>query len=110
MKARFIFELIVGLTGVISVLIFGEAGFAALALFAAYVFFKKSKPDEREYQLFYRVGNLTAIFTLLLAVLIFLLSDQVIAGNVIGNLWIYLLVFSFLLTHGLCGLVVFTRS
>ncbi len=65
MKTRFYYELIVGVIGLIAVLLFGIPGFAAFALFAGYPQIKTGKPDEREYQLFYKAGNITAVATLL---------------------------------------------
>jgi hypothetical protein len=110
MNKRFYFELAIGLVGIAAVLYFGVAGFAVFALFAAYPWVAKKKADEREYQLFYYTGNITAIATFLLCVVIYLGSDLVINGNKIGDLWLYLVCFSFLAVHGVSGLVIFSRS
>lgn len=110
MKNRFYYELIVGIIGIAAVLVFGQPGFAALALLAGYGFMKRTKADEREYQLFYKVGNITAALTLLIAIAIFFGSNLSLNGKPVGDLWLYLLCFSFLLVHGLSGLIVFNRS
>jgi hypothetical protein len=110
MKKRFYFELLVGLLGLAAVFVFGTAGFAVFALFAAYPFIVKRKVDEREYQLFYQTGNMTAILTLLISVGIYFASDFSVNGNLIGDLWLFLVCFSFLLMHGISGLIIFNRN
>ena len=104
MKKRFAYELIVGSIGLIAVFLFGSAGLAALALLAAHPFIGKKKADERESQLFNQVGNLTAAITLLACVAIYLAGDVVVNGFQIGELWLFLVVFSFLIAHGGAGL------
>jgi hypothetical protein len=110
MKKRFYFELFVGLIGLAAVLIFGSAGFAVFALFAAFPFIVKRKIDEREYQLFYQTGNITAILTLLISVCIYFAADISVNGNLVGDLWLFLICFSFLLLHGASGLIIFNRK
>ena len=110
MEKRFYYELTVGIIGIVCVLIFGIPGFAAFALFAGYPLMKKAKPDEREYQLFYKAGNLTAVLTLLACIVIYFCSDFIVRGNRIGDLWIFLACFSYLVAHGVTGLLVLKRG
>lgn len=110
MNKRFIFELIVGVTGFAAVILFGRAGISAFALFALLPLFRKKNPDEREIQLFYRTGNLTAALTLLAAVIFYLLSGKTVNGFSIGDNWLALVIFSFLLAHGLSGLIMFNKG
>jgi hypothetical protein len=110
MKKRFYFELFVGILGLAAVLVFGTVGFAIFALFAAYPFIVKSKADEREYQLFYQTGNITVILTLLISVGIYFASDFSVNGHRIGELWLFLVCFSFLTMHGISGLIIFNRN
>jgi hypothetical protein len=110
MKNRFYFELILGLIGFIAVLIFGMPGFAVFALFAIYPLITKKKADEREYQLFYKTGNMTAIITFLVCIGIYLASDITVNGNKIGDNWLFFVCFSFLIVHGISGIVVFKNQ
>jgi len=110
MKKRFAYELIVGSIGLIAVFLFGSAGMAALALLTAHPFIGKKKADERESQLFNQVGNITAAVTLLACVVIYLAGNIVVNGNQIGELWLFLAVFSFLVAHGGAGLVIFKKG
>ena len=96
MKRRFYFELILGLIGLAAVIIFGMAGFAVFALFAFYPWIARVKADEREYQLFYKTGNAAAILTFLACILIYYLSDTSMNGRLVGDLWLFLVCFSFL--------------
>lgn len=109
MEKRFYFEIIVGIIGIVAVLIWGMAGFAAFALFALYPLFAKEKADEREYQLFYKAGNASAVFTFLLCILIYFLSDVTVMEHSIGDLWLFLVCFSYLVAHGISGIVVFRK-
>ncbi len=106
MKKRFVFEMIVGIICLISVLLFGEIGMVAFTIFAVHPFIGKTKTDERESQLFNKVGNITAAVTLLASIGVYLGSDFVVNGHPIGEFWIGLVVSSFLLSHGIAGLVV----
>jgi len=110
MTKRFTYELMVGLLGLIAIYFFAEKGLAVLALLAAHPFIGKKKADEREKQLFYKTGNLTAAITLLFCVLIYFASGISLNGFDIGANWLILAVFSFLIAHGLSGLVIFSRG
>ncbi|MDY0344380.1 MAG: hypothetical protein RBR28_12460 [Lentimicrobium sp.] len=107
MKKRFIFECCVGLIMVIAIYFFGVKGLAAITFLAAHPFIGKKESDERENQLFYKVGNYTAGASLLAATLIYYFSDQVISGHLVGNHWFGLLIASFLMAHGVSGLIIF---
>jgi hypothetical protein len=107
MKKRFIFECFVGLMMVIAIYFFGVKGFATMALLAAHPIIGKKESDERESQLFTKVGNYTAGASLAAATLIYYFSDQVVNGHLVGNHWFGLLIASFLMAHGVSGLVVF---
>ena len=100
MNKRFTYELIVGIIGLIAVFIFGNAGLAALALLTAHPFIGKKKVDERESQLFNKVGNITGAITLLACIIIYFASDIIVNGYQIGEYWLILACFSFRL-HGL---------
>lgn len=113
MKARFAFESLVGLIGLVTVLLLGDLGGVFLVLF---VFFpvivrlnKAHKPDERELQLFYQASNFTLILIFVALVLIYVASGVTINGHQIGDNWYLLSISSILFVHGLIGLVVFRR-
>ena len=105
MKTRFAYELIVGLVLLAAIFLFGPAGMVALVLLAAQPFIGKKKADERESQLFNKVGNYTAGATLLAAVIIFECSALVVNGILIDKVWLGLLVSAFNISHGAFGLV-----
>ncbi len=107
MKKRFAFELIEGIISLVAVAIFGEVGMAAFALFAVQPFIGKKKLDEREYQLFYKVGNLTAGLFLLFCILVYFYSDANVNGHTVGKIWLLWIVPAFIGIHGATGLFFF---
>jgi hypothetical protein len=111
MNRRFILELIVGVALLVSVIVMGQKGMAALALLAVYPFIRKrSKPDEREVQLFNMIGNITAGATLFVSVIVFYFSDLMVNGQTLGDNWLFYVCSAFLISHGLSGLIVFNRK
>lgn len=106
MKIRFIYELTVGIISFIAVYLFGDVGTVAIVLLAAHPFVGKKKADEREKQLHRKVGNITAGATLLACIGIYFASDLVVNGTQIGELWLPLVAFSFVVAHGGIGLIV----
>ena len=111
MNKRFILELTVGIILLISVLMFGQKGMAAIALLAIHPFIKnKNKADEREVQLFNKIGNFTAAATLLAGIVIYYFSDVEVNTWTIGENWLFYLLSAFLISHGVSGLIVFNRE
>lgn len=110
MEKRFAYELFVGIILLIAVSLFGVIGFAAFALFAAHPFIGKKKADERESQLFNKVGNYTAGASLMACVIIFYFSDLELNGQLIGKNWLGLVVSAFLISHGASGLIIFKKN
>jgi hypothetical protein len=110
MITRFTYELVVGIIYLIAVLLFGEHGMIAMALLAAHPFIGKKKADERESQLFNKVGNYTAGVTLVACVIIYEMTNVVVNGNKIGDLWLYYACCAFLIAHGAAGLIIFKRG
>ncbi len=111
MNKRFVLELITGIILLISVLTLGQKGMAALALLAVYPFIKrKSKLDERETQLFNKIGNITAGATFIASVAIYYFSEIAVNGWTIGDNWLFYVCSAFLISHGASGLFVFNRS
>jgi hypothetical protein len=94
----------------IAILLLGTKGMAVLALYAGSLFLKNTKWDEREFQLFYKIGNITAGVTLGACVVIFYFSDIIINGFQIGKNWLGLVVSCFLIAHGAAGLIVFAKQ
>ena len=109
MKKRFIYELIVGIIGITAVFLFGNAGFAVLVLLIIHPFIGKKKMDERESQLFNKVGNATAAITLISCIVIYYSSNIEVNGFIIGKNWLILAVFSFIIAHGASGIVIFHK-
>ncbi len=100
---RFGYELFVGVITFISILIFKNAGLAAMALMALLpIIHWKRQADEREIFLFYKVGNFTAGAVFIAMVLFHSLLPSI---DCLGALAI-----SFFTIHGLSGLLVFSRE
>lgn len=110
MTKRFTYELVVGILLLIAIVLFGTKGLAVMALLAVHPFIGKKKADERELQLFYRIGNITAGATLLACIVVYYFSDFVINGVEIGKNWLGFVVGFFLLVHGLAGMIVISKN
>ncbi len=111
MNKRFILELIVGISLLVSVLIFGQKGVAAFALLAIHPFIKKKRElDEREIQLFNKIGNFTAGATLFMSIAIYYFSDFVINGCTIEENWLFYILSAFLISHGISGIIIFNKK
>jgi hypothetical protein len=110
MTKRFIFELIAGILLLIAVILFGAKGMVALIILAVQPFIGKKKADEREFQLFYKVGNYTAGAVLVACIIIYECSDMVVNGQLIGKLWLFLVISAFLIAHGASGLIIFKKN
>ena len=109
MKTRFIYEVIVGIAILVAIYLFQEKGLAALALLAVHPFIGKKSKDERETQMAYRIGTITLSATLLVSILVKWISEVDINGFVIGDNWFELIIASFIMFHGISGLVVSNR-
>ena len=110
MNLRFIFEAVVGAICFVLILFFGSKGESAFALFVILPLLmriKKIKPDERERQLFYKLGNLTMGFTIITLMLVKYLSDFTVNGNYLNNYWMTLSIAGIILMHGIGGLIIF---
>ena len=108
MKTQFIFETSIGFIGIIAVLLFGSYGGSILALLALQPFLiKKHNLDEEEKILFKKVNinSLILFFALLLPMYVFF--EQKINGNVIRDIWLFLVGYIFVLAHGIIGLKFF---
>ena len=110
MGKRFAYELMVGIVLLVAILLFGEKGMVVLVLLAVQPFIGKKKADERESQLFNKVGNYTAGITLLACVMINYFSDLTVNGQLIGKNWLMLVVAAFLIAHGASGIIVFKKD
>jgi len=108
---RFYFQVVISLICILGILIWGNKGYAFLALFALLPIImrmkKTTKPDERELQLFYKTGNITFGGAILVIVLIENISDVVINGNKIGNFWGVLTIMSIVIIQGITGLIIY---
>lgn len=110
MMRQFWWELSVGVITFAAMAAFGSRGAAAFALMAFLPFaMKNRKPDEREYYLFYKTGNYT--MGLFILALVAINQLQVYTGSaMIASNWLNLSINSFLVIHGLTGIVIFSRS
>ncbi|NPA36239.1 MAG: hypothetical protein GXO47_05265 [Chlorobi bacterium] len=111
MNKRFILELITGIILLVAIIIFGQKGVIALILMALIPFFHRKKNiDERETQLFYKIGTITAVATLTVSVAVYQFSQIVINGQTLGDNWLFYVLSAFLISHGISGLIVFSKS
>jgi len=111
MNRRFILELTVGIILLVAVFLFGQRGMAVLALLAIHPFIeKKKKLDERELQLFYKVGNFTAGATLLVCVAVYYFPDFAVNGQTLGENWLSHVYSAFVIFHGGSGLFLFNKK
>ena len=105
MSKRYVFEIVIGVVTLVSVLLFGPVGYASFSLMAFMVFFTKKKPDERELHLFYKAGNLTMGLMIVSLVLIDQLKNAMFGPVKVGDYWLSFAITSFLISHGASGLV-----
>lgn len=99
----FSYELFVGVIAFASVLLFGKKGSAALLLMALLpILYWKRHIDEREYQLFYKVGHYTSIFVFVAMILFYMLRPPMFSPAALA--------ISYFAIHGLSGLLVFARG
>ena len=111
---RFWFESIIGFICLVCILLFGSKGASSLVIFALLPILmrikKTKKPDERELQLFYKIGNLTMGLTIIAIIIIHYLQDTEVYGHLIGANWMTLAITSILIAHGLAGLIIFNKQ
>lgn len=105
MIKRYVFEIIIGVITLVSVLLFGPVGYASFALMALMAFFAKKKPDERELQLFYKAGNLTMGLMIVSLVLIDQMKNAMFGQVRVGDYWLSFAMTAFFLSHGASGLL-----
>jgi|GEM_PF-5993844 len=110
MKAYYTLNLIVGLLAIILSLLFGEAGYVAIAVAAFGVFLRKRKLAEQEYQTFYMAGDYTLVGIILSMVAVYMLRDININDNKINDIWFQLFIGSFYFFNGLTGLMLFWKN
>jgi hypothetical protein len=97
------YELFVGAIAFGAILLLGNRGLAALSMMALLpILYWKRHIDEREYQLFYKVGHYTSIFVFVAMILFYMLRPSIFCPGV--------LCISYFTIHGLAGLLVFSRG
>ncbi len=108
---RFYFQVITGLICIAGIFVLGDKGVALISLFALLPVIMRIKKfpklDEREQQLFYKIGNITLGVSILMIVLIHELSNFVINNIRIGDYWMILTILSLVIIQGLVGLIIF---
>lgn len=110
-KKRFLFEIIVGITGLIATLVFNTKGIAILSLVALWPVISKKigikmpeKFSEKQLMLFYKTGNFSFAFFIVILLIIAKISPY------IGINWLPLSVASLFLVHGWIGYIIFYRE
>ena len=98
----------------ISLLVFGAAGSASLAIIALTPLVMRVSGnksfDEREYQIFYKSGNYSLAFIVIGMVIINFISDQLIQGTRIGDMWLYFNLALLFFGKGLAGIIIYYKS
>ncbi len=111
MLFRFYFQVAVSLICIAGIILLGEKGTVLIALFALLPVLMRVKKvkrlDERELQLFYKIGNLSLGLSILLIVIIYYLSDVNLNGIRIGDYWMMFTILGIIFTQGMAGIVVF---
>ena len=94
MTIRFVYQGVVGSLTILLVLILGEKGGAAIALYAFLPLVvrltARRKPDERELQLFYRTGNMSMGLTFVVLVVVYFLARLQPLAPLIAANWLAL--------------------
>jgi hypothetical protein len=99
----FSYELFVGVIAFAAILLFGKRGAVALSLMVLLpILYWKRHIDEREYQLFYKVGHYTSIFVFVVMILLYMLQQSMFSPSALA--------ISYFAIHGLSGLLVFSRE
>lgn len=104
MNKRYIYEIVVGIITLASVLVFGSVGYASFSLLGGLAFIGNKKPDERELQLIYKTGNTTMALMIISLVLIDMLKNFTFGPIKVGDYWLSFSVAAFLVSHGITGL------
>ena len=104
MMRQFAFQITVGFLCVACVAMFGQPGFACLALYAFTPLFSGKAPDERELFLFYKTGNVTLGLMILLLVGVHFLQNATFAGLRVGDHWLVISANAMPVIQGLVGM------
>lgn len=114
MLYRFYYQFFVGLIVILAILLFGNDGVISIILFALLPFLRRlfgnKKPDERELQMFYKIGNYTLIIIIAAVVLINKFSSTEINSHLIGTFWAPLTIASIFFGQGIIGIALYYRE
>lgn len=114
MTIRFVYEGAVGFLTILLILLFGQKGGAAFALYAFLPLImrimKRRRPDERELCLFYRAGNISMGLTFVILVVVYFLARLQPLSDLAAANWLSLSVAAILLVHSVVGLLVFNSD
>jgi hypothetical protein len=108
----FILEIVVGLSGLTSVMFFGTKGVAIFALYAIAYFLRKKNPNVTETSeklMFQKTINITFFVSILMSALLYFVRTFEILGNqqlIINDIWLYLFLSIIMLVHGTVGLII----
>ncbi|MCB9249549.1 MAG: hypothetical protein H6613_13870 [Ignavibacteriales bacterium] len=105
MVYRFYFQLIVGLAVILAILFFGNEGVISILLFVLLPFLKLftgyKVRDERELQMFYKIGNYTLLIVIAAVVIVNKFSSTELNNNLIGDFWAPLTIASIFFGQGI---------
>lgn len=113
MRFRFTFETVVGAICMALTFFLGQMAGWTFILFVPFFYLprlRRQNMDEREIQLFYKIGNISTIYMFLSYLLIEFLSSALINGYKLGDFRIQLCASLFLLSRGLTGLIILARN
>ncbi len=110
MKKRFIFETIIGIILIASIILFGAKGGAALVLLAMQPLIGRKKFDDEDKILFRKANIFSLIPFCILLSQMFVFFNHQINGQLISDLWMWFTGSFFLLSHGIVGLIFFRNK
>ena len=114
MVYRFYFQLIVGLAVILAILFFGNEGVISILLFVLLPFLKLftgyKVRDERELQMFYKIGNYTLLIVIAAVVIINKFSSTELNNNLIGDFWAPLTIASIFFGQGIIGILLYYKD
>ncbi|MGE5496565.1 MAG: hypothetical protein ACM3Q2_00720 [Syntrophothermus sp.] len=113
MTFRFTFETAMGAILLTLIFLMGQMAMWVFLFFIPFFYLprmRRQNMDEREIQLFYKIGNVSTVFMFFSYILIEFLSEGVVNGYKLGDFRLQLCAGMFLLSRGLTGLVILARN
>ena len=108
LPAAFLFQMIVGLLCVYSMLVFGPAWLATLAILGLrpFLFEQIQRPDDKYiWQFYHKITKVSIVATAVTIIVIYLVFDLFSHSSPIRGLWLLTLLPYFIFVHGAIGFI-----